>query len=740
MSVSNKIAFYEQQAQLQATSVSEQDKANLKNLRPQTTDATIGARSVNDLLLPTRPTGSRLKDRRLRNSAPTGQSSHTDFDVDEHADLRSLRASDGAKRSSGRVDSTLLRGRHSGDQSSEQPRDEGTLRGRKASDQSTQQTHYGRAWRGRTVIFEEGGPSGTQEGSSGAHEVLVASRARKFLESRGGSVISNRNILSRTRIRKVWDAKTKKKIKEFWQKKFPSDGALKGAAATGYDAAGPYNVSQDSGVTQYEAKNFSGPVGEQTSFDINSEGIAVLNLAGELLALRGLLQQKKEARGKREDYAEVQTQLRAKEKELAVEGEGGVSDDEEEDLEQVERDLDAATDQLVESLSGQIEEAEKDLKGKQKALDDSSAPSGIFAGGVDRLRVRGANRLARRLEQSNLEDQVESAQAKVETLKKTLASLEATRLVGEDGKPKASDYIYQVAQVTQKTGVALTVPTKIFADVVSMATNLSGAATVLLAATSAATSGASATSIPLDVYSGFRDFKAYKGARSMQKKVKLARQDPDVSPENAAFLRMMQRKLPVNEKRLGVLYNGSKVAAGVAAGGVFVVKILVIAGVGGAVAAGFTGYGAPIAASVGGGAAAILIGIGIYKVSRYARTKHMQRQYANTILSDTPLQTKKGKKILTQLRENGEIEGLSMAEIENLVKEKAELGLMARSRAFAIQSMTERLRAEKDNPGEAWALMENLGMKESDIEAIANSSGASIKDAHKLLEKRLKIA
>ncbi|MBV8969487.1 MAG: hypothetical protein JO331_10575 [Verrucomicrobia bacterium] len=582
-------------------------------------------------------------------------------------------------------------------------------------------------------------------------QVVVAARARKFLDGRGGSVISNKNILSRTGVRRLWDTK---RVKEFVQKKFASDGALKGGAAVSYDAAGIHNVAEDSGVSQYEAKAFSGDASEQLPLDLNSEGIAVLNLVGEALTLRGLLQQRKEAHGKRDQYEQAKDELRFAKKEQrelnklkelddADELEGIDAEAELEDLEQAEKDLTATEDHLIESLQKQVEKHEAQLEESLAALKDASGPSGFAAKSWDRVKVRGTDRLARRLNQSNLEHEVESCQARVKVLRTALRSLEATRLVGEDGRPGKIDYAYQIAQVAQKSAVVMTVPTKAFGDVFSLATagsSLAGAASVLLAATSAASSGAAATSIPLDVYSGIRDFKAFKGARSMKKKVKQARKLSGVTDEDLAFLRMMERKLPVNEKTLGVLYNGSKVAAGVAAGGVFVVKILVIAGVGGAVAAGFTGYGAPIAASVGGGAAAILIGIGIYKVSRFARTKHMQRQYANTILSDTPLQTKKGKKILAQLRESGEIDGLSMAETENLVKEKAELGLMARSRAFAIQSMTERLRAEKENPGEAWALMEQLGIKESDIEAIANSSAASVKDAQKLLGKRLKIA
>ncbi|MBV8969188.1 MAG: hypothetical protein JO331_09030, partial [Verrucomicrobia bacterium] len=341
---------------------------------------------------------------------------------------------------------------------------------------------------------------------------------------------------------------------------------------------------------------------------------------------------------------------------------------------------------------------------------------------------------------------------------------EATGALGKATKVEGSQKAYSIGQLTQKTGVVTATGVKMGADAVNVVhdgAKLAGSLGNFVSSAGVVSTGVSALSLPLDCYSLHRDRLAIQGAKSTMKLVKRAEQNAllPLDGTEKSFMKMMKRKLPIADKQFSAAYNSTKIIAGLGSATAVGFKIAILAGCSaGAVAAGAACL-TPIGWALAGVAAATLIGYGIFKLSRFIHSKQQQKAYLETVRSNNPLTTPKGEKILGKMADDyialhptpanttqaayrtQVIQALTGTQgIEAAVQERAEQGLISRSRGYGVEIMTDRLRQEPNPPGDGRThqLLTALGVKPEDLKKIVDSD--KIDDARKLLGKRLRVS
>jgi hypothetical protein len=376
-----------------------------------------------------------------------------------------------------------------------------------------------------------------------------------------------------------------------------------------------------------------------------------------------------------------------------------------------------------------VTDANRDVQDLQSERQRLTQELATFTGQRDQLQQRVAD-IPMRLETLNgdqatqgsinaLTAERDAKQSALTAAQVNLKALEATKALGEATKVETGQWHYQRSQLAQKSGVVAATGVKIGADAVGVATGgakLAGSLGTFVSSAGVVSTGVSALSLPLDCYSLHRDRLQIQAAKSTLQKVKLAERNPGLQLDatEKAFMKMMKRKLPIADKQFSAAYNSTKVIAGLGGATAVGFKIAVLAGCTvGAITAGAACL-TPIGWALAGVAAATLIGYGIFKVSRFIHSKRQQQAYVETVNAPNPLNTPKGRSILNkmvdehiQLNPNpnpqkpeaqyrGEVEQLvsGSPNINERVRERAEQGLISRSRGFGIELMTDRLKVE----------------------------------------------
>jgi hypothetical protein len=97
----------------------------------------------------------------------------------------------------------------------------------------------------------------------------------------------------------------------------------------------------------------------------------------------------------------------------------------------------------------------------------------------------------------------------------------------------------------------------------------------------------------------------------------------------------------------------------------------------------------------------------------------------------------------TEAQYRDEVEQLvsGFPNINERVRERAEQGLISRSRGYGVELLTDRLRAEGYPPaGRTGALLTALGVSPGDIQKVVDADPTKIGDARKLFGKRLRVS
>jgi hypothetical protein len=629
-------------------------------------------------------------------------------------------------------------------------------------------------------------------------------RVQQFSQSKNQWMLSSNNFARR--------------VADFFQRKFTSDGAFKLSTNTVSSGMAKSNVDAHGG----DLTKISGSPTEQTGIDTGAEVIGIMNLAGEVLAYQALKEQDQGAKTKIQNYEQAKTTFEQRTQQEAdaqqvlndarqalivkqnrlpvVQGEITLKDPLLQSLQLSQQNLTNANQTLANAqatllTAQQLPQAQQpNAQQMQQLRDDVNNATAA----LQNLRAQDPNlnpaqhpNLQQEIhdltgELGQLRSEAQTLNADIQTLndpnpatqgsiakfnadhvqagldlamaKDAKDKLEATGALGKATKVEGTQKAYSIGQLSQKSGAVAAGVVKMTSDSIGV---VQGASTTFMSAAGVAATGVGALSLPLDCYSLHRDRLAIQGAKSTLAKVKLAERNPGLNLDatDKAFMKMMKRKLPIADKQFSAAYNSTKILAGLGGATAVGFKIAVLAGCSVAAVTAGAACLTPIGWALAGVAAATLIGYGIFKLSRFIHSKRQQKAYVETVNAPNPLITAKGRNILgkmadehiqlnpnlnrnkTEAQYRSEVVQLISTSpgIEDRVRERAELGLISRSRGYGVELMTNRLRQEPHPPvGPTRQLLTALGVPPDDLQKIVDSN--NVGDARKLLGKRLRVS